>query len=176
MNDEPYCTLCENHCLLSQLQCARGRQFYGTAELEQENPNTAHSNNLVMRFEMCWHQFRRIRGGLDGQVRVLRFLYNHGSATQREIQEALGIKSAAISEHISKLEGQRYIIRTNSEKDRRAKVIRFTPEGEKAFSEMVAAEIRKDLFAALTEDEKISLMRLLKKLSSDWRNRETVEE
>ena len=59
------------------------------------------TGSLIMRFELCWHQFRRIRGGLDGQIRVMRFLHNHGASTQIEIQEALGIKSPAMSEHIT---------------------------------------------------------------------------
>ena len=173
VTEQPFCTQCENHCVLSQLQCERGRSFYGAVDVTQ--PTHVQSGSLIMRFEMCWHQFRRVRGGLDGQIRVLRFLYNHGAATQREIQDALGIKSPAMSEHISKLEAHGYITRSSSEKDRRAKVIRFTPEGERMFGELLAEENKKDLFSSLTAEEQDTLKRLLKKLSADWRNREDAE-
>ncbi len=133
------------------------------------------TGSLIMRFELCWHQFRRVRGGLDGQIRVLRFLHNHGPSTQLEIQEALGIKSPAMSEHITKLEGQGYITRTPSEKDRRARIIRFTPEGEKMFNDLLAEETDKDLFSSLTPEEQEILRQLLTKLSADWRERESAE-
>jgi len=133
------------------------------------------TGSLIMRFELCWHQFRRVRGGLDGQIRVLRFLHNHGPSTQLEIQEALGIKSPAMSEHITKLEKLGYITRTPSEKDRRARIIRFTPEGEKMFNDLLAEETDKDLFSSLTSEEQETLRQLLTKLSADWRERESAE-
>ncbi len=176
MNPRPYCTQCDNHCFLSDLQCQRGRDFYGAVDTAVTPASHEQSGNLIMRFEMCWHQFRRVRGGLDGQMRVLRFLHNHGAATQRDIQEALGVKSAAMSEHITKLEAKGFIQRTSSGKDKRAKVVRFTPEGEKMFNELLAAETEKDLFASLSFEEQETLTALLKKLSADWRNRESVEE
>ena len=176
VNPQPYCTLCDNHCFLSNLQCRRGRSFYGAVDADAAPVSHEQSGNLIMRFEMCWHQFRRVRGGLDGQMRILRFLHNHGAATQRDIQEALGVKSAAMSEHISKLEAKGFIQRTSSGKDKRAKVIRFTPEGEKMFNDLLAAETNKNLFASLTFEEQETLTALLKKLSADWRNRESAEE
>jgi len=136
---------------------------------------TETTGSLIMRFELCWHQFRRVRGGLDGQIRVMRFLHNHGPSTQIEIQEALGIKSPAMSEHITKLEKQGYITRTPSEMDRRARIIRFTPEGEKAFDALLEAETKKDLFSSLTPEEQETLRQLLTKLSADWRLRDSAE-
>lgn len=175
LNAQPYCTRCGNHCLLSDMRCQRGRDFYGIVEADSVSAADEQSSNLIIRFEMCWHQFRRVRGGLDGQMRILRFLNNHGPATQREIQDALGIKSAAMSEHISKLEAKGFISRTSSGKDKRAKVIRFTPAGEKMFSALLAAETEKDLFSALSPGEQKTLTSLLKKLSTDWRDRESAE-
>lgn len=133
------------------------------------------TNSLIMRFELCWHQFKRVRGGLDGQIRVLRFLHNHGPSTQIEIQEALGIKSPAMSEHITKLETLGYITRTPSEKDRRARIIQFTPKGEKMFNDLLEEETSKDLFSSLTPEEQETLRQLLIKLSADWRDRESAE-
>ena len=176
VNAQPYCTQCENHCFLSDLQCQRGAEFYGSVNTGADFPSHVQSGNLAMRFEMCWHQFRRIRGGLDGQMRVLRYLYNHGAAIQTEIQEALGIKSAAMSEHITKLEAKGYITRTGSRRDKRAKVIEFTPEGAEMFAELIAGEEKKALFAALSSEEQETLKTLLKKLSADWRGRESAEE
>lgn len=176
VNTQPYCTQCDNHCFLSDLQCQRGTEFYGSVNTGSDLSSHVQSGNLAMRFEMCWHLFRRIRGGLDGQMRVLRYLYNHGAAIQTEIQEALGIKSAAMSEHITKLEAKGYITRTSSRKDKRAKVIEFTPEGAEMFAELIAGEEKKALFSALSPEEQETLKTLLKKLSADWRGRESAEE
>lgn len=171
--ESPYCTLCDNHCLLSSLQCAKGYEFYGRTEkkaspVHQPKP----ANNLITLYEICIHQFRRVRGGLSSQIRVLRFLHNHGSITQRELQDALCIKSAAMSELISKLEEQKLVVRIQSQQDKRMKVLQLTAEGEAAFAQQAAHEEALELFSTLSSDEQVFLEDMLMRLNQDWRSRE----
>lgn len=174
LNEQPYCTLCDNHCLLSELRCHRGAEFYGGGKAG-DAPQPPFPGGLTMRYELCWHQFRRVRGAQDGQVRVLRFLSNHGTATQRELQEILGIKSAAMSEHLTSLETKGYITRASSERDKRTKIISLTAAGKARFAQVLAEEEKKDLFGSLTPGEQDTLKKLLIKLSADWRNRRSAE-
>lgn len=178
-NDAPYCTLCDNHCLLSALQCSKGINFYGTGEqdfrpvhLHQPKPST----NLLTQFEICTHQFRRVRGGQSSQIRVLRFLHNHGSITQRELQNALVLKPATMSELISRLEAQNLIVRAQSEQDKRINVLHLTPEGESAFAQQANFEEQLRLFSALTPEEQELFGSFLERLQKDWGTREEKED
>lgn len=173
----PYCTLCENHCFLSALQCAKGIAFYGQPEkkparIHQPKP----ANDLITLYEICIHQFRRVRGGLSSQIRILRFLSNHGSITQRELQNALCIKSAAMSELISKLEEQGLVIRIQSQKDKRMKVLQLTAKGEAAFAQQAAHEEDLGLFSTLSPEEQSALESILARLNRDWRAREEAQD
>lgn len=170
--EEPYCPLCENHCLLTALQCSNGAAFFGKGLVPVPVHPPAQPDNLIMLFEVCAHQFSRVRGGLSGQMRVLRFLHNHGDITQREMQEALCIKSAAMSELISRLEDKGLIVRTQSIQDKRKKVLGLTAEGERVFSRQARFEEHLDLFSPLTLQERRLLESILLRLNHDWRNRE----
>lgn len=172
--EEPYCPLCENHCLLTALQCSNGAAFFGRGFIPVPIHPPTQPDNLIMLFEVCAHQFSRVRGGLSGQMRVLRFLHNHGDITQREMQDALCIKSAAMSELISRLEDKGLIIRTQSSRDKRKKMLTLTQEGERVFSQQARFEEQLDLFSPLTPQERRLLESILLRLNHDWRGREDI--
>jgi DNA-binding MarR family transcriptional regulator len=173
-NTEPYCTLCDNHCYLSELQCEKGTNFYGTSYTKRlpilNEPRYA--QDFYMLFEMMIYQFQRMRGGQTSQIRVLRFLHNHGSANLKVLQEALAIKSAAMSELVTKLEECGLVVRTQSESDKRVKEIRLTDLGENTILQQIEREREMDLFSSLNESERDSLENALRKLNADWRQRE----
>lgn len=171
---EPYCTLCENHCMLTNLKCRKGVEFYGTdVDLDTKYKAPLHmpklvSDNLINIFEQATHQFIRCRGGNTSQMKVLRFLMHHGSVTQREIQRALNIGSAAMSEIVTKLESKDLIMRTQDEQDKRRKMIQLTVDGEALFQQQSKREGMLNLFAPLTETEQEELKKMLKKLNECW--------
>ena len=129
-------------------------------------------DTLNSLYEMTSYQFQRVRGGLSSQMRVLRFLHNHGTITQGELQHALGIKPATMSELITRMADDGLIERAPSIRDKRAKVLKLTASGQEAFAQQAAHESRLDLFGVLTEEEEGLLEQLLWKLSDDWRTRE----
>jgi DNA-binding MarR family transcriptional regulator len=174
INTDPYCTLCENHCLLSDLQCEKGTEFYGAPSGKRlpilSQPKEA--QDFYMLFEMVSYQFQRVRGGQTSQIRVMRFLHNHGSANLKALQEALAIKSAAMSELVAKLEERELVVRTQSATDKRVKEIRLTEAGERTILQQMERERQMDLFSCLSEEERSALETALRKLNFEWRKRE----
>ena len=175
-NIEPYCTLCENHCLLSELQCEKGVEFYGESN-KRRKPISNHPKDPMdpyMLFEMISYQFQRVRGGQSSQLRVLRFLHNHESANLKTLQMALSIKSAAMSEIVTKLEERGLITRTQSESDKRVKDLRLTDKGERVIVNQIEQEKKMNLFSCLSDEELSTLETTLRKINKDWRERESL--
>ncbi len=106
-----------------------------------------------------------------GQNRALRLLREDGAMTQRELTERLGIQPGSASELVGKLERAGLISRTPSETDRRTADITLTPAGLARREEGAGREreVRREMFAALTEEEKATLLGLLEKLHAAWR-------
>ena len=86
---------------------------------------------------------------------------------QKELVEALGVNPSSVSEIISKLEGEGYVVRTVDPSDKRATLISLTEVGRARAYEL--EDERKErfskLFTRLTEDEKEQLVSLLEKLT-----------
>jgi DNA-binding MarR family transcriptional regulator len=148
-------------------------EFYGSNEKHGPVSQPIESPNFFVTFEMTAHQFLRVRGYSTTQIRVMRFIHNHGSANLKNLQDALSIKSAAMSELVTKLEDKGLVYRTTSQKDRRVKELRLTEMGEEAMRQQEKREEQMDLFSALTDEEKSTLDTLLRKLGNDWKQRES---
>ncbi|MBR0451122.1 MAG: MarR family transcriptional regulator [Oscillospiraceae bacterium] len=101
---------------------------------------------------------------------ILSILLENGNAgmRQKDLADKLGIRSAAMSEAIDKLEDNGYIERKVDETDRRATLIFLTEKGEARANEVHdQREHRFDrIFGDLTEDEKKQLLTLLRKMNS----------
>ncbi len=111
--------------------------------------------------------------GPGGQNRVLSILKEEGEMTQRALTERLGIQPGSASELIGKLEKAGYLIRTPGLEDRRTAEVSLTEAGAARAGE--AAEKRQaqreEMFAALTEEERQSLLALMEKLYLSWEER-----
>ena len=101
---------------------------------------------------------------------VLSILLENGNEgmRQKDLANKLGIRSAAMSEAIDKLEDNGYIERKVDETDRRATLIFLTEKGEARANEVHdQREHRFDgIFGNLTEDEKKQLLSLLRKMNN----------
>ena len=93
--------------------------------------------------------------------------------TQRELTERLGIQPGSASELVGKLERAGLVERTPSEQDRRTADVRLTEAGRARREQRAAAEERQrsGLFAALSDEEKQTLLSLLERLYADWSER-----
>src|ERR1700736_1208125 len=97
---------------------------------------------------------------------ALEALFDKGPLTITEIQGKVPLALGSMTAAVDRLEKKGLIIRTPASGDRRAKVLKLTPEGrrivEKAFSRH-AAELESAM-AVLSASEKSELHGLLKKL------------
>lgn len=111
--------------------------------------------------------------GKGSQKRILIILFESGSMTQRELTVRLGIQPGSASEVIGKLEHAGLIRRTPGREDRRTVDIQLTEEGRIRAEEAFAARRlrHQEMFACLSEEEKLHLLALLEKLNADWDRR-----
>jgi MarR family 2-MHQ and catechol resistance regulon transcriptional repressor len=111
---------------------------------------------------------RSIREGGLGltDFAALEALLHKGPLTITEIQSKVPLAPGSMTAAVDRLEKKGLVIRTGSRDDRRAKLLKLTPEGrgvvEEAFSRH-AAELESAM-AVLNQNEKRELHSLLKKL------------
>ena len=127
--------------------------------------------SLVHKLRRC---FRFIHHHTDGgkwsQNRVLRELRFHGSMTQRQLREHIGIQQSSLSELVAKMEAQGLIFRTPCPEDRRQVQIESTEEGLRILAESEEKDLRQYItyLQILTDEEQQSLLELLTKLDEGW--------
>lgn len=109
-------------------------------------------------------------GPHHGQMRILRMLGQHEVITQRELMDALQVRSSSLSELLIKLEARGAITRSRDEEDRRGMLIRLTPQGREMINahECERSALSAQLFTALSEQEQQALEGILLKLMSAW--------
>jgi DNA-binding MarR family transcriptional regulator len=137
-----------------------------------ENHGTAvvNSENLAVLFHRAVKFMARVhhhQGHAEhAQMRVLSLLKDRHSMNQRALQEMLNVRSASLSEILSKLEHRGFIERKRDEEDKRNSVITVTEQGSLnvAATEDIRRESAKTLFASLSEDERQQLAELLEKV------------
>ncbi|MBQ9663575.1 MAG: MarR family transcriptional regulator [Oscillospiraceae bacterium] len=124
---------------------------------------------LAVQLRELGHMSRHHLESKGGQGRILSILAQEGVMTQRVLTEKLGIQSGSASEVIGKLERAGLVERSENENDRRTSDVCLTELGRAQSAE--ATRERPDLFSALNEEEKLQLLTLLEKLSTDWKTR-----
>lgn len=125
---------------------------------------------LVRRFHHCAHLLMHRRAKEGGRAGVLMVLNSHGSVTQRALAEKLDIRSASASELLTKMESAALIERMPDPNDGRATLVSLTEKGREEAAVLAAQreEANKNLFAALTDEEKAQLEMILAKLTRSW--------
>ena len=88
---------------------------------------------------------------------------------QKTLAEDLDISSAAVSELVSKLERDEYVVREADPGDKRATLIKLTEKGAARAAELSDERSERfgKAFAALTAKEKDQLLKLLDKLTAE---------
>jgi len=102
--------------------------------------------------------------------RILQIVLDAGEdgMRQKEIAEELRINPSSLSELINKLEADNYLERKVDPNDKRATRIYLTEKGTARAIELQDErnEVLEEQFSNLTEEEKIQLLNLLKKLNA----------
>jgi DNA-binding MarR family transcriptional regulator len=111
------------------------------------------------------------RRGKDSQQRILAILTGRGTMTQRDLTGVLDVRSASVSEILSKVESDGFILRSKNEADKRNVDVVLTESGraEAARIDARRGELVQQMFSCLTAEEKTSLAALLEKLLTSWR-------
>lgn len=134
-----------------------------------------------------WREFRRFRindhrgcghggerRGGRGYFLVLECLTEGEGKTQREIADAVEIRAQSLSEALTGMEEQGLIERIADARDRRAVRVFITPKGLdfRAEREKELRARAEDAFRSLTEEEKATLFRILRKMHAARRSEE----
>lgn len=98
----------------------------------------------------------RMEGGLmsdttSGQGRILALLKMRDGITAKDLSFLLGLAASSMSELLSKLEKNGYIVREQSESDKRVTIIRLTEKGKQ--EEQTELFDPENIFACLNEKE-----------------------
>lgn len=128
------------------------------------------NNRLIWNFRDIGHTMRHISEGKGSQQRILILLLESKGMTQKELTVHLGVQPGSVSEVIGKLERNGLIIRTESEADHRTMNLLLTEEGQTVAQQAFAVRNvwHENMFSALSEEEKQTLLRLLEKVNGDW--------
>lgn len=107
-------------------------------------------------------------GVTSGQFGLLTLIDAHPGITQLELSRAVGLEKSAVNPAIERLERRGFVRRSRSATDRRTLCLELTREGESALTELDAIVARHDakVGAGLTEEERRTLLRLLRKLAA----------
>lgn len=161
------CPICEKHCIQSEIGCKKGEKYfsYGVHHDSQ-------ASKLVALFYKCTHLFLHRNGQDQGKNRVLSILLKHGNMTQRELLDHTDIRSASLSELLSKIEANGDIQRKRSDEDARNVNIMLTDKGKVEAKQILNEQLQfaKELFSALNQEEQEQLEKLLVKLLLSWKS------
>lgn len=107
-------------------------------------------------------------GGMFPRERILMVALEAGGEglRQKDVAERLGINAPALTEQIDRLEAERYLERCVNPEDKRSTLVKLTEKGRARAYEVAdeRQERAKAFCAALSEEEKDTLIELLDKL------------
>ncbi len=129
------------------------------------------NSKIIWNFWDIASTMRRISEGKGSQKRILILLLeNEKELTQKELTDRLEVQPGSVSEVLGKLESSGLITRTPNADDRRTIDIRLTGKGEAAAKEaqLHRSERHRQMFTALSDEEKQTLLGLLETINRDW--------
>ncbi|TFE19539.1 MarR family winged helix-turn-helix transcriptional regulator [Cohnella luojiensis] len=105
---------------------------------------------------------------------ILEFLYNKGPHPIQKISDAFSIPSGSITHVVDKLEKKGFVKRLPIPGDRRKTNLTLTGEGRSYFDHIFPKHVQtiSDNLSFATDEEKLELIVLLKKIGYGIRNRE----
>jgi DNA-binding MarR family transcriptional regulator len=110
---------------------------------------------------------RMIEGLTQTQFAALAKLHEVGPCSQNQLGRLIYLDAATIKGVVDRLSARGFVTALHDLEDRRRRAVTLTERGRKVTetAQLVAAEIAAATLAALTEEERRLVMRLLKKLA-----------
>lgn len=136
-------------------------------------------DHLIRKLEEVALGMRKIRtrvyaekGLQAGQVRVLSSLFEHGSISQADIGRLHDISGPTVKKLVSNLVSTGFVKVSESNTDRRLRIVSLTPAGQKQepIVEACSREMAIEAAAGLSEPEIIMTGMLLAKIGENLRN------
>lgn len=114
----------------------------------------------------CTYQFFQENGVNPTEFAVLELLYHKGKQPLQKIGNKILLASGSITYVVDKLEGRGYISRVSSDSDRRVTYAEITKEGTAFMDELFPRHEEQlvELMSALSEEDKLQVIELVKKL------------
>ena len=106
------------------------------------------------------------------QYIVLMVLWEKGTATVKEIGEALYLDSGTLTPVLKSLEKKGYLTRVRTASDERALDVSVTEEGKSLRDKAVSVPTEMSKCVHLTKEEAVELYRILYKLLGAWSDEE----
>ena len=112
------------------------------------------------------HALLEAIGLYRGQPPVLRALWEQDGLTQTQLAERLHVTPATMTKMLQRMEKAGFVMRRPDKQDRRVSRVHLTPAGRaiRAQVQVVWRTMERETFAGLTEAQRASLRRSLKKL------------
>ena len=140
-------------------------------DFEIEESELEAGDAIYAMFFRCSHILKRRVGVKISRQRILQLLDKNGEMTQCEIRRKLGIQAGSFSELAARLEALGYITRERDLSDKRKMNLKLTERGRKK-AKLTAPAKDRELFSALTEDEREELRAMLRKIidaHNEWK-------
>ena len=119
--------------------------------------------HLLMRRRFAQKNIGPVADPMRGQGRILALLKIKDGVSTKDMSSVLGIRTSSLNELLSKLEAKGYIVREQSEEDRRVSVVKLTEKGREVEQPATGAATL-DMFDCLSEDEKKAFGEYLDKM------------
>lgn len=147
--------------------------------VEKRDEDESLSHRVLHDLGFFGHYLHVHAGGRSGKQQVLAKIHKSGGhLSQRELQEHSHISSAALSEVLSKLEGEGLISRIRSDEDRRQMDISLTESGnaQALMHKREFEAFEAECLSCLSDSEQEELLGLLDRLAEHWRGMDRKEE
>ncbi|PLR55020.1 MarR family winged helix-turn-helix transcriptional regulator [Vibrio parahaemolyticus] len=104
------------------------------------------------------------------QVHTIEVLGGHGALRMKELAEKLGITTGTLTVQIEKLVNANLIERCPHPEDRRAIVVRLTPEGEKIhrYHNQLHLDLVRDLTRHIEPEQQSTFLSCLEKMNREF--------
>jgi len=101
------------------------------------------------------------------QFSILNLIELHPELTQKELASQMKVEPASFGESLARLENKGLIVRNPDPRDRRAKMMRLTPDGRRVLDRLIREihDMERACASNLTEAEQARLLQLLEKFN-----------
>jgi DNA-binding MarR family transcriptional regulator len=123
-------------------------------------------HKVALRFRSAADEELKAYGLVGPQFGILKLLTMLGDLTQIELGSHMIMDKATMVRMIDGLEEKGYLLRTNSTRDRRAKILRLTPAGKKMMVKLdkIRQKVEDEFLKPLSATERAQLKKIVTKL------------